>query len=433
MKKLNLKKLLLVELTMFSTSLSQPVDYESLTDEQIDDIATGIEKFVEEKEYWANFAHVCSVPKGHRTFLSRRLIEPNVKLSDVKPMAELVAPRPTKIALMTLEKTVQNLGDNAEYTREDIMFHKDDTVLMIKDVLKSKAVQKKDLFIGKAFVSSRAIVEYKASLLETLEFTSIVFKKNKANPWANGYYLCHITPELWKALKAEVRARSESLDEKTKVNINGKESEFNVYGDWMFSITTSEVLYKDLSTQTLVFQGRRAIDNQSGVDISKMEGYGEIEFGDHGLGKGIIEDEDGNLTNDKNKQKGSCYVNLLGIGAAVNDDLVVINCNVPMETISGSTLNLAELTGFRSTSPASTLTVSTVGVDGKEITGSTIVFKQKSSTGENVGATEGSTYPVVAGDTYYVSASKSGYTTVSVKVKAQPGDNTLALVLVTSA
>ena len=412
-----------LNLQMFADpGLGEPITYDSLPDEAITDIGQTIEKFLDTAEYWDKFCHQSTVKKGHRNFSFRRLIRPDVRPEDIKPMAELVAPRPTKIALATFQKSVDNYGENGEYTREDIMFHYDDTVLSLAATLKEKARQKIDLVKGKAFVSSRAIITYDTSLLNTLENAAIIFRKNEVNPWANNYYLAHLTPEMWKQLKAEVRANKESLDEKTKVAINGKEEEFAVYGDWMFSITTSKVLYKDDANQILVLQARRGIDNQSGVEVSRMEGYGKTEFGDNGLGDGIIYDEDGNLVADKNKQKGSCYVNILGVGAAVSDDLSILNCVVPISRISGTVINVGEKTGYVSTSPVSSMTISAINAaNGQAVATPTITVKKKSATGTVVNATSGTTYPVVAGDTYYVKVEKSGFTTVAFTYKAQPG------------
>lgn len=347
----NLLKIAGVCLTLFDNpNLGDPITYDSLPDEIVTDIGDDIEKFIETAEYWDKFAHHSTVKKGHKKFSYRRLIRPDVKPDEVHEMAELVAPRPTKIALATFEKSVGNYGENGEYTREDLMFHLDNTVLSLSATLKEKMRQVLDIVKGKQFISSRAIISYDTSLVNTLDNAAIIFRKNEVNRWANGYYLAHFTPEMWKKFKGEVRALGQSLDEKTKVAINGKEEEFHVYGDWMFSITTSKVLYKSATVQILVLQGRRGIDGESGVEVSKMEGYGKTEFGDNGLGDGLIYDEDGNLVNDKNKQKGSCYVNALGVGAGISDDLAILNCDVTVNEIKGSAIPTAALNRFVSKS-----------------------------------------------------------------------------------
>ena len=127
------------------------VKYAELTDEHIVDVKQGIELFVQSEEYWDKFAHHSSVPRGHKTFQSRRLIRPKVKYEDISPRAELVAPRPTKIAVATFSKTVTNYGDKAIYTREDLQYHFDDTLGNIRYTLQEIAVQKLNL-IKAAFI-----------------------------------------------------------------------------------------------------------------------------------------------------------------------------------------------------------------------------------------------------------------------------------------
>lgn len=425
------KKVLGISLHLFDNpDLPDPITRTSLPDECVDDIGENIEKFIETAEYWDKFCHHSTVKKGHKKFSYRRLIRPDVRVEDIREMAELVAPRPTKIALATFEKSVANYGENGEYTREDLMFHLDNTVLSLTATLKEKMRQTLDIVKGKEFISSRAIISYDTSLLNTLENAAIIFRKNEVNRWANGYYLAHLTPEMWKQLKAEVRANKESLDDKTKVNINGKEEEFSVYGDWMFSITTSKVVYKSATKQILVLQGRRGIDNESGVEVSKMEGYGKTEFGDNGLGDGLIYDEDGNLTNDKNKQKGSCYINALGIGVAISDDLAILNCEVTINEISRSVIDLADRHGYVSTSPVSKLVVSAIkAADGAAIASPTVtVYKSDGTT--TVSASADGSFPVVAGDEYFVTVAKSDYTTVTkMPFHANAGSNSLVVPL----
>lgn len=411
-----------IDLQLFAVDLPEPITVDSLPDECITDIGENIEKFIDTAEYWDKFCNHSTVKQGRQKFAYRRLIRPDVRPEDVKEMAELVAPRPTKFALATFEKSVGNYGANGEYTRADLMFHLDNTVLSLTATLKEKMRQILDLAKGKAFVSSRATISYQTSIIDTLDNASIVFMKNEINRWENNYYLAHLTPEQWKQLKAEVRERKDSLDEKTKVAINGKEEEFAVYGDWMFSITTSKVLYKG-DKQIMVLQGRRGVDNQSGVEVSRMEGYGKTEFGDNGLGDGLIYDEDGNLTSDKNKQKGSCYVNALGVGVGISDDLAILNCEVPISVISGTVINLNERTGYVSTSPVSSITITAAkSSDETTIDTPTIVVKEKNASGKVVNATSGTTYPVVAGNTYYIKVSKSGFVDAELTIKANAGN-----------
>jgi len=322
--------------------------YAELTDEHIADIKKNIEVFVASDEYWDKFAHHSIVPRGHRTFTSRRLVKPRVKAEDIKPRAELIAPRPTKISVMTFEKTVQNYGDKAYYTREDLQFHFDDTVDNIAMTLKEIAVQKLDLIKGKAFVSSRAIVTYDTSIMNTLKKIAIILRKNHVKRYSEGKWLVHMTAEELNQFRGELESAHQILSENLKVKLAEGLESIGSWGDFTFSVTESPVMYKSSSVQYLVVMGRREIDGESPVDVSKLEGESGIEVINNGLGSGVIEDEDGNITSDDNKQKGAMAINMDGLGACVSDDLAIINVEVTIAEVKGTALALSELTGYKS-------------------------------------------------------------------------------------
>lgn len=373
------------------------VSYGELKDGHIIDIKKNIELFVGEEEYWDKFCHHSSVARGHKTFSSRRLVKPIVKASDISPRAEFVAPRPTKIVVETFEKSVLNYGDKAIYSREDMQYHFDNTVKNITDVLKEIAVQKLDLIKGKPFINSACVITYDTSLLKTLAKGAIVLRKNGAKRWDGKHYLAHITPELKAKLIAELEAKGVSLSETVKVEINGVPMEFKAYGDFMFSETTSPIMYKSDAVQYLVMMGKRGIDGASPVDAAKLEGETGIALFNNGLGTGVLVDEDGNYTSDDNKQQGSVAINMDGLGAAVSDDLCILDCEVTVDEIKGSGLLEEEKTGFVSKSGAEVELTLTPG------TGTEFVVK---------GARYDST-----GSKYYASAN----TIISVQVKGATG------------
>ena len=324
------------------------VKYAELTDEHIKDIKKGIELFVKSEEYWDKFAHHSAVPRGHRTFTSRRLIAPKIKAEDIKTRAEFVAPRPTKISVATFEKTVANYGDKAIYSKEDLQFHFDDTVMNIMATLKEIAVQKKDLIKGKAFIQSRATVTYDTSIINTCEKTAIILRKNGAKRWDGTHYLAHITPEGLKQLRTELVSRAAALSEPTKKELDTVANAVGSYGDFTFSVTTSPIMYKNATTQYIIFMGKRGIDGESPVDVSKLEGESDIQVFNNGLGSGVLLDEDGNYTSDDNKQQGSVAINIDGLGAAVSDDLCILPCEVSINEIKESALPLVDRTGYAS-------------------------------------------------------------------------------------
>lgn len=338
-----------------SVSNANAIKYQDLTDEIITDVSAYIEMFVKSEQYWDKFCNPCSMPRGAKTFYVRRLMPPAVAAADIAERAEFVAPRPSKIVVATFEKTVANYGDKAIYSREDVQYHKDDTVKSIGATLKEIAVQKLDLIKGAAFVSSRATLTYDATngILETLENGSIILQKNKAKRWDGVHWLVHLTPEAMKAVREKITARGAALSEPTKGQLDGVSTAVGSYGDFLFSVTTSDVLY-DLTagTQKLVIMGKRGVDGASPVDCCKLVGEAEIQVIHNPLGSGVLLDVDGNLTSDDNKQQGSVAINMDGLGACISDDLCILNCEFTLAAVAKSAVDIDDLNGYVSHSPA---------------------------------------------------------------------------------
>ena len=346
------------------------VKYAELKDEHIVDIKKGLELFVPTEEYFDKFTHHSTVPRGHKTFQSRILIAPKVKESDIKPRAEFVAPRPSKIAVKTVERTVENYSDKAIYSREDLQYHFDDTVKSIQATLKEIAVQKLDWIKGRAFTKSRAILTPElyalsthplyntASILLTAEKAAIVFRKNKVKRWDGAHYLAHITPEGLQRLREEITAKKESLSDPVKVELDGRTYEYYSYGDFYYSVCAHDVMYpveSGTQKQYIIFMGRRQVDGQSPVDVAKLEGESDIELINNGLGSGVLVDEDGNTTADDNKQQGSVGINMDGLGAAVTDDLCILTCKFTNFNTINMFATEADRSGFDATGNAAML------------------------------------------------------------------------------
>lgn len=389
------------------------VKYAELTDEHIKDVKKGIEMFIKSNEYWDRFVHHSKVPRGHKEFTSRRLVAPKVRPEDVRKRAEFVAPRPTKIAVITLSKTVDNYGDKAIYSREDLQYHFDNTVANIRATLQEIAVQKLDYIKGDAFFKSKATisavqVSSADNILKTAEKAAIVLRKNKAKRWDGQHYLAHITPEALMQLRAEIEAKGGRLSEPVKKELDGRTYDVYTYGDFLYSVTVSDLMYggNGLSAgkQWIVFMGKRGIDGLSPVDAAKLEGESEIEVINNGLGSGVLEDEDGNLTADDNKQQGAVAINMDGLGACVSDDLCILDCQF---TVAGGEIAGTEvkygastMSGFVSASPYAQVTIK--AFDGTtEVSSPTIAYTLSDGT-TSVNANE-----LVVGNKYIVTVSKT--------------------------
>lgn len=396
--------------------------YSEMTDEQINAIARRIEEFRKSNAFWEKYVHPVKRQRGSKNWETRRVVKPHVDPASIAPATELVAPRPIKPAVETFVHTVDIYRDKFVYSAEDVLFGFDDIVKIGGDTLAEIFNRKMDLIAGKPFVNSKCTVTYATSYLATLEKAAIILRKNEAQPWANGRFLAIVTPEVMSIIRGEIRTLGAALAEATKEQLDR-----GVVGNferWEFAESTSELLLGD-SGHISVLMGRRQ-NGQSPVDGAKMDG---VEIINNPLGSGILLDEDGELTSDDNKQKGSIAMNANGIGYYINDDLCILNLVHSETTIGKSVLDAAEKTDHKSISPASTLTVAAVkAADGTSIASPTVTIKKKDSSGTAVTAS-GGVYPVVPGDVYYYSVAKSDYTTATGTFVAKAGANNLVIAL----
>ena len=360
------------------------------SDEQIKVIERRIITFAKDNEYFDKFCNHVGHQKGSKTIQYRKVIKPKVDPNTIAPLAEAIAPRPIKASVETFEYSVQPYADRFNYTDEMVKFGYDDLVAIGGDTLADYYTQKLDYIKGKPFINSACVVTYATSILATLSKTAIIMKKNGAKPWsANGHYLAMVTPEVLENVRLEIEAKGVAMSEATKEEV--EKGIVGHYGRWDFTECPSDLLIKDASNHWMVCLGKTPQGN-SPITCAKMN---ELEVWDNPLGSGVIEDEDGKLTDDANRQRGSIAIKTDGLAAVINDDLCIINIAVPATEIKKSELLEEDKHLF----------VSKSGNDGIEL---------DLTAGSN-------TEFVVTGARYDATASKyygTGDTLVSVQVKA---------------
>jgi len=389
-----------------------------LDNEKIVEIQRHIETFTKENEFFDQFCSHASHAKGTKTWSFRRAVAPIVKPDDVKPSAEAVAPRPMGIGVKTFQRTVEVYRDKVRYTAEDILFGYDDLVKLAGDTLADATTQKLDYIKGKPFITSRATATYATSHLATLSKIAIQFgRQNHCRPWSNGKYLCMATPEVLALIRAEIEAKGVAMTESMKGQIeNGYVGE---YGRWIFVECPSDLFVKNSSTHYVVCLAKRP-DGSMPVVVTTMNG---VEVIHNPLGSGVLEDVDGKLTSDDNRQIGSIAVNIEGLGADVNDDLCIIryeaSATLEEYPLAKNDTLVASATGYAPASLAVTFKV--VNASGSDIASPTInLYKGENSSGTQVSASSG-VYSLEPA-TYYYSIVKNGYTTKTGLIKINEGD-----------
>jgi N4-gp56 family major capsid protein len=365
------------------------------TDEQIKVIERRIITFAKDNEFFDKLCHHVAHQKGSKTIQYRKVVKPKVDSALIQPLAEAVAPRPIKAAVETFEYSVQPYADRFNYTDEMVKFGYDDLVAIGGDTLADYYTQKLDYIKGTPFISSACTVTYATSILATLAKTAIVLKKNGAKPFnANGHYLAIVSPETLENIRLEIEAKGVAMSEATKEEV--EKGVVGHYGRWDFMECPSDLLVKDASNHWMVCLGKTP-QGISPITCAKMN---ELQVWDNPLGSGVIEDEDGNLTDDANRQRGSIAIKTDGLAAVINDDLCVIDIAVPTTTIDASDAfyKHSALTGYVSGSPVAEVNVVAI-YNNSVVASPTITFKDidnNSVSSSNLRA--GNKYTVTAAD-----------------------------------
>lgn len=411
------------------TTVQTVVKHQDLTDEQITLIKKRIEVGAKAEEYFDKFCEHEPWEEGSKTMSYRRLILPKVKPEDVVPAREGVAPRPTKIAYATFQVSVSDYREKVKYTDESKRYNYDDVVRDSGTTLSYKFTQKLDYIKGRPFISSKATITPESTITATMRKAKLILgpSKNKAKHWVGGSYLMMTTPEVIEKFQDELEAKGSSLDEGTKEELAAgilyKKKGF------VISECPSDLFQKNSNTHYIVFIGR-TFEGKSPVTCRKM---GDVEVINNPLGSSVLLDEDGNITSDDNRQEGSVAMNALGLGAAINDDMCILVCEFPINTVAGTDLAMSDRTGYVSSSGTSKFLVNAVAAtDGDTIASPTITVKENDASGKAVTAKDGA-YTVTAGKRYYYSVAKSGYTTVTGYFNATADDLNLTVALSASA
>ena len=410
--------------------VNNPILMSELTDEQIVAIQKRIETFAKDEEYFDKFTHKVKHQHGEKTMQVRRAIKPKVDPRTIRPSAENVAPRGRKVAVATFQHSLEIYRDKIAYTKEDILYGYDNIVELAGDTLASAFTQQLDYIKGAPFFNSKCTATVVTEsgtqkILKTLDKIAIILKKNGAKRWSGGKYLCMLSPEALQKVREEIEAKGVAMTEATKAEV---ESGFiGSYGVWLFTECPSDAIYKSDTKQWMVCMGRREVGGASPVDVAEMDG---IEVIHNQLGSGVLLDEDGNITSDDNKQKGSIAMNANGLGAYVNDDLCIIDVEIDVNLIGASELDIAEKTGYVSQSPNPLLVLAiSKKADGTALTGATVVVKKGSSSGTSVNANSDGSYTVNPNSKYYYSVELATYKTVTGVVQVGFGTTTLAVQL----
>jgi len=294
-------------------------------------------------EFWSKFTQHKAWQKGSTSLTYRRLTRPSV--TGASPLAEGIAPVPLTISYTEYKVTVANYREKVVYTRDSEIFNYDDAVADATDTLGYVFTKKQDIIKGTPFISSKAVLTAKSTVIATMRTAKMALKKNKMPTWDNGNYLMICPPEIIDQLEDELSAKGASLDEVTKsevLNCNVRRK----YGFSIIEAENADLLYltgDNAGKMMIIFMGKNLEGKSPVTDYL----YGSIETFFNPLGTEIVEDANNKITSDGNHQKGSVAMNAWGQAAAINEDLAILNCKFTLATDAGVTVADANRTGYQ--------------------------------------------------------------------------------------
>lgn len=296
------------------------ISFQGCTIEDKEAIEESIRRFPAAESFWDKFCDHKPWKKGAKRFSWRKLIKPDITVSDTTPLVEGVAPSPSKMVYAEYEDKVENYGGVYPYTKEAIQFRHDDTIADIAHEISYKTIMVPDTIIGKHMVTSKVQITAKSTLTDTFDKALVVFRKNKIKAFSNGKYVAVIVPELEATLKAELRAAGTSLPETKKSELfNGSCYDFDGFEIFVCS---EDYMYTKSGSSTVTYTGTIVMlgQTQDGHKAECVTGNIAPEIIYNDLGSGVIKNSSGAIVSDANHREGSVAYNIDAIGVGTQYD-----------------------------------------------------------------------------------------------------------------
>ncbi|MCI1244471.1 MAG: hypothetical protein LKG11_00725 [Bacilli bacterium] len=331
-----------------------------LTDQQITDIGNQIRLDVSEETIFEKFGNPKKWPQGRDNIQYRALVHTHVAAADVVPLKETVAPRSLKLTYATFTHSTNDYGTKHTYTAKEVNYNVDDVVADSADEIGEWAVETRNIIVGKAILASKCALTYDSTkgIFDLFRRAAIIAKKLGWKPIFGNEFAAITTPEVEDAITEELYAKTgkydlpDTLKEKALSGYIGSIKHFAVH-----SYTCDPVLVDPTAStggHYIIFMGKMN-KGSSPFDVYSMKGGNSgIEVINNPLGSGVLLDEDGNITSDDNKQKGSVACNMTGFSAHIVDDRCILVAKITgIDTVSND-LAVTARTGYKSksTSPA---------------------------------------------------------------------------------
>lgn len=301
--------------------------------EDKEEIENNIRRFPLDTTFYDAFCDHKTWNKGARRFTWRKLKRPDIEAENTTPLIEGVAAKKDKLVVEEYECSVENYGTYIPYTKEALMYNKDDVKADIVHQFKYKALKVPEEIKAKEFAKARyqvtpVVNNGVLSITETLDKALTIFMKNKVRPIKDNHYVFICTLEILAKLKKELRGIGDVLATVQKEDLSKLGTVYEYNGFYIYP-RSEDVLYIDAiaadasKSITAVPAKQKGIllglseDGKQSV-IATRAATPEIIFNE--LGAGVIKDAAGNIVADDNHRVGSVALNIDALGVATQAD-----------------------------------------------------------------------------------------------------------------
>lgn len=303
-------------------SIEQKADIEQNIKRYVKDFVPTYDRYFEPKAY---------VP-GHKTYSYRKSVRPEVVASMLAtggvfaPLTEGVGTRASNVKIIEKVFEVSDYGTHIKYTREQLKYNFDDVRSLAIDNFEVYATEVPEQLKLAALIATPFQMTTATTITETLDKALVIFKKKKNKPVSgDGLFDLIVTPEVIAQLKAELRAKGETLDTDTKYSVTVNGTVYNYNGFHLIEKADDALYHKTAEGKV---DGYNCLvigkDRNGALPGKKMDP--EIEIEDKGLGTGLISDPTSPTTwvEDTNNRAGSLHINIDHNYAGIQNPVAVL-------------------------------------------------------------------------------------------------------------
>lgn len=331
------------------------ISHQDLTVQQIADVERRVKMDVgQDKPDFEEVFLDKAWPEGKESVNYRVLIHQPISKDEVDSftLKEFTAPTARGLQYANFSEHTTSYATDYPYSWEDVEGNADEIIPDIKAELEGWTLEMLTFIYGKALLTTHSTMAQVAAnassgaLLKVFRRARMIFTKLGINKWDGGAWLAYAPIEISDKLSEEHIAAygGKDLPEKAVMaDIDGYCGSFKGFTIKNPAKLGEQILVDEengtVNGYYIIFVGKTPTNRQPGERFHK-NGENGIEVILNPLGSGIVEDANGNIKADNNKQKGAVSENMKYVSAHIVDDRAVLKIYVAAGYVT-SDLSLA--------------------------------------------------------------------------------------------